>query len=358
MKRKRVLYALLTLVLCGGMLVFLGKLTLPKYASGIVEGGLVDDYYEEVEAGNTHQVLFIGDCEVYESFTPPTLFSELGYTSFIRGTAQQLIWQSRYLLEETLSYETPEVVVLSICSMRYSEPQSESYNRMTLDYMRPSVYKWKAIAASLCEEESAVTYALPLLRYHDRVQELTGEDWAYLAGTPNLSHNGYLMRCDVQPYTRLPQAAPLKEKDFSQRCYEELNAIVKLCKDRDIALILVKSPCLYPAWYDQWDEALEAYAKANGITYVNAIGYMEDMGIDLQTDTYDGGLHLNVYGAEKYTRWFGETCLAPLGLEDLRQEEKTAKVYAEKLEAYEQEKASQLKEIETYGYLKSREVEQ
>lgn len=358
MKHKRVCYALLTAVLCGGMILFLGRLTLPKYASGIVEGGLVDDYYEEVEAGNTHQVLFIGDCEVYESFTPPTLFAELGYTSFIRGTAQQLIWQSRYILEETLSYETPEVVVLSICSMRYSEPQSESYNRMTLDYMRPSVYKWKAIAASLCEEESAVTYALPLLRYHDRMEELTGEDWAYLAGTPNLSHNGYLMRCDVKAYTRLPAAAPLKEKDFSQRCYKELDAIVQLCKERDIALILVKSPCLYPAWYDQWDEALTAYAEEKGIVYVNAISYMEDMGIDLTEDTYDGGLHLNVYGAEKYTRWFGETYLAPLGLKDLRQDAHTAKIYAEKLAAYEQEKASQLQEIETYGYLKSREVEQ
>lgn len=358
MKRKRVLYALLTAVLCGGIIAFLGKLTLPKYASGIVEGGLIDDYYEEMEAGNTHQVLFIGDCEVYESFTPPTLFAEFGYTSFIRGTAQQLIWQSRYILEETLSYETPEVVVLSICSMRYSTPQSESYNRMTLDYMRPSVYKWKAIAASLCEEESAVTYALPLLRYHERMEALTGEDWTYLFGTPNLSHNGYLMRCDVQPYTRLPMASPLKETDFSEECYGELNAIVQLCKEKDIALILIKSPCLYPAWYDQWDEALEGYAEAQGIVYVNAIGYMEDMGIDLSQDTYDGGLHLNVYGAEKYTRWFGETYLAPLGLADKRQEEATAKVYAQKLEAYETEKAEQLKEIETYGYLKSREVEE
>lgn len=355
MKHKRLVCALLTVVLSGATLLFLGRLTLPKYASGIVEGGLIDDYYEETLP---HQVLFIGDCEVYESFTPPTLFEEYGYTSFIRGTAQQLIWQSRYILEETLSYETPRAVVLSICSMRYGEPQSESYNRMTLEYMRPSLYKWKAMAASLCKEEQAVTYALPLLRYHARIENLEEADWKYLAGTPNLSHNGYLMRCDVEPYTRLPVAAPLKETDFSPRCYEALDAIAEMCREKGIALILVKSPCLYPAWYDQWDKALEKYAEEKGIVYVNAIGYMEDMGIDLSADTYDGGLHLNVYGAEKYTRWFAETYLAPLGLEDLRQEEEIASVYAGKLKAYEAEKESQLQELETYGYLKSREVEE
>lgn len=355
MKHKRLVYALLTLVLTGAALWFLGRLTLPKYASGIVEGGLIDDYYEETQP---HQVLFIGDCEVYESFTPPTLFSEFGYTSFIRGTAQQLMWQSRYILEETLSYETPQAVVLSVCAMRYGEPQSESYNRMTLDYMRPSLYKWKAVAASLSKEESAVSYALPLLRYHERIEDLKAEDRTYLTGTPVLSHNGYLMRCDVQPYTRLPAAAPLKDKDFSEACYEQLDAIVSLCREKGIALILVKSPCLYPAWYDAWDEALESYAEKQGIVYVNAIEYMEDMGVDLSADTYDGGLHLNVYGAEKYTRWFAKTYLAPLGLEDLRQEEDIAAVYREKLEAYEQEKAEQLEELEVYGYLKSREVEE
>ena len=111
------------------------------------------------------------------------------------------MWQSRYILEETLAYETPRVVVLSVCSLRYGESQSESYNRMTLDYMRPSLYKWKAVVASLGEGESPVTYVLPLLRYHTRISALTAEDWKYLFKTPVLSHNGYLMRCDTVPYT-------------------------------------------------------------------------------------------------------------------------------------------------------------
>ena len=262
MKMRFWLRPLLALAAAGVCLFLLGRLTRPKYTEGILEGGLIDDYYEETGG---HQVLFIGDCEVYESFTPPTLFAEYGYTSFIRGTAQQLMWQSRYILEETLAYETPRVVVLSVCSLRYGESQSESYNRMTLDYMRPSLYKWKAVVASLGEGESPVTYALPLLRYHTRISALTAEDWKYLFKTPVLSHNGYLMRCDTVPYTRLPVAPPLEDYAFSSRSYGELDGIVSLCREKGIELILVKSPCLYPAWYSQWDEALEAYAREKGV---------------------------------------------------------------------------------------------
>lgn len=355
MKKKRLLYACISLLFLWATLWLLGRLTLPKYTRGILEGGLIDDYYEETAS---HQVLFIGDCEVYESFTPPTLFRDFGYSSFIRGSAQQLIWQSRYLLEESLrlEQETPKAVVLSVCSMRYASPQSESYNRMSLDGMKPSLEKWRAVKASLTAEESAFSYLLPLLRYHDRLTQLEKEDIQYLF-TPYLqSHNGYLMRCDVQPYTRLPKPPPLEERDFSPLCYAHLDAIVELCKQRDIPLILVKSPCLYPAWYAPWDEALSAYADRQGVVYVNAIEHMEQMGVDLNTDTYDGGMHLNCSGAEKYTYWFAKNYLAPLGLEDERADTRKAALYEEKWQTYEQEKRAQAQEIEQYGYLKSREV--
>ena len=38
----------------------------------------------------------------------------------------------------------------------------------------------------------------------------------------------------------------------------------------------------------------------------NGIDYAEEMGLDMTTDTYDKGVHLNVYGAEKCSRFLGE----------------------------------------------------
>ena len=50
----------------------------PKYMTDIQEGALIAEYYEE-KIG--HDVVFIGDCEVYENFSPDVLWREYGVTS-------------------------------------------------------------------------------------------------------------------------------------------------------------------------------------------------------------------------------------------------------------------------------------
>ncbi len=79
----------------------------------------------------------------------------------IRGSAQQLIWQSYYLLEETLEYEKPEVVVFNVLSMKYDTPQKEAYNRMTLDGMKWSKSKVDDIRASMMEDEEVCGLCIP-----------------------------------------------------------------------------------------------------------------------------------------------------------------------------------------------------
>ena len=183
------------------LILFLATKILTPKDSDPRERGLIEEYYDEVENDREHQVIFVGDCEVYESFTPPTLWQEYGITSYIRGSAQQLIWQSYYLLEETFKYESPDVVVFNVLSMKYGEPQKEEYNRMTLDGMKNSGIKHKAIKASIMEDESILSYYLPILRYHARWKELSGDDFKYMFSDEKVSHNGYLMMTSVKPMT-------------------------------------------------------------------------------------------------------------------------------------------------------------
>ena len=41
----------------------------------------------------------------------------------------------------------------------------------------------------------------------------------------------------------------------------------------------------------------------------------DEIGLDMSTDTYDAGAHLNVYGAEKMTRYFGSLLCEKHGYE-------------------------------------------
>ena len=132
MRKKKITACIIIAALLIGTLYILQRLLIPKYQTGIVEGSMVEEYYDDK---SDHEVVFIGDCEVYENFSTIELWKKYGITSYIRGSAQQLTWQSYYLLEDTLKYETPKVVVFNVLALKYNEPQSEAYNRLSIDVM-------------------------------------------------------------------------------------------------------------------------------------------------------------------------------------------------------------------------------
>ena len=348
MKKKSILTLCVSLVVCLALLWLLQALLMPKYMGSVKEGALIGEYYKN--AGN-NDVVFIGDCEVYENFSPITMWEEYGITSYIRGSAQQMIWQSYYLMEETFKYETPKVMVFNVLSMKYDTPKStgnqtqrEAYNRMTLEGMRWSKSKWDAIQASMTEEErdwqGQWSYLFPLLRYHDRWSELTAEDFQYLFKKEQVSDNGYLMQTGVKPFTAEHAQPPLVDYTFGENSYYYLDKMVQLCKSHGTQLVLIKAPSLYPKWWDEWDQQMEDYAEEHGLLYINLLDYQEEIGIDWSQDTYDEGLHLNVYGAEKLASYFGKILAEECGVEDHRGDAEVSAVWAEKVKIYYARKAA------------------
>lgn len=341
MKKKSILILCVSLAVCLALLWLLQALLMPKYMANR-EGALIAEYYGN--AGN-NDVVFIGDCEVYENFSPITMWEEYGITSIIRGSPQQLIWQSYYLMEETFKYETPKVMVFNVLSMKYDTPEStkeqdqrEPYNRMTLDGMRWSSSKWNAIEASMTQEEREGLgmwgYIFPLLRYHDRWSQLEAEDFQYLFRKEQISDNGYLMQTGVKPVMGEFTEAPLVDYTFGENSYYYLDKMVELCKSHGTQLVLIKAPSLSPIWWDEWDEQMENYAQEHDLVYINLLDSQEQIGIDWTTDTYDAGLHLNVYGAEKLSSYFGKILTEKCGVADRRGDPQLSAIWAEKVKIY------------------------
>ncbi len=329
-------------------LFFLQRLLMPKYMSDVVEGAMIAEYYD---TEHDFDVVFVGDCEVYENFSPQVLWDEYGINSYIRGSAQQLIWQSYYLMEDTLRYETPDVFVFNVLSMKYDVPQNEAYNRMSIDGMEWSMAKVENIKASMTEEEEFLDYLFPILRYHSRWSEVGAEDVKYLFDADKVTFNGYYMRCDVLGVdpNAVPKGKPLGNYTFGDSCYEYLDKMVALCEEHGVQLMFVKAPSLYPYWYDQWEEQIEQYAKEHDIVYINYLELIDELGIDFSTDTYDQGLHMNLYGAEKLSKHIGEVLATECGVESRREEAHLEEVWDAARNEYQTEIDAQLAEIEATG---------
>jgi len=335
---RRVLRPLLTIVVLALLMTGLQRLLMPKYRGEVLEGGMIAEYYSEKK---DHDVIFIGDCEVYTNFSPLVLWEEYGINSYIRGSAEQLMWQSYYLLEETLRYEKPKVVVFNVLAMMFNEPQKESYNRMTLDAMRWSPSKVKCIKASMMEDEHFIEYVFPILRYHDRWNQLTDEDFEYFLKKDKVTFNGYYMRTDALPAENVPGARALADYRFGDTAYEYLDRMTNLCREKGIELVLVKAPSLYPYWYDQWNDQIVKYASEHGLKYYNFLENTEEIGLDYHQDTFDAGLHLNLSGAEKLTHYFGAILRDKCDLADRRGEAELAAEWAEKKQDYIKERDRQ-----------------
>ena len=334
--KKRIICALAALLATVILLSLATRLVMPKYLDN-PEGALIGEYYSE---SGGHDLIFIGDCEVYESFVPAYLFEHYGISSYIRGSAQQLTWQSYYLLEETLKYEAPKAVVFNVLAIKYGEPQNEAYNRMTLDTMRWSSSKLSSIRASMTEDESAIEYLFPLLRFHSRITELGGDDLAYAFKSPTVSHSGYLMQTGIAPRTDFSEGREQLDYTISDNAWKYLDMMRDLCNERGIELILIKAPTnsWQYYWHDEWEEQVVNYAEANSLAYYNFIPMCDEIGIDWATDTYDAGAHLNVYGAEKLTDYFGRILTEAHSLEDKRTDPDMSALWQPRIERYYSDK--------------------
>lgn len=321
------------------VLACLQRLLIPKYVSGVIEGAFIAEFYEEER--KDYDVIFVGDCEVYENFSPITLWEEYGVTSYIRGSAEQYIMQSYYILEDTLRYHTPEVVIFNVQALQFDEAQSEAYNRMTLEGMEWSMSKVNAILASMKEDEQFLDYVFPILRYHSRWSELTADDFKYMFATKKVSHNGYYMRVDVKPVTTIPPKRVLADYSFGENAWKYLEMMADLCEENDIDLLLIKAPSVYPHWYDEWDVQVEEFAAKRDLQFINFLDLVEEIGIDYNTDTYDAGLHMNLSGAEKLSKYLGKVLTEEYGVADRREDEQWTAIWQEKIEFYEAEKQAQ-----------------
>ena len=348
---KRTIKVIAAVLVLGLVLYALQRVLMPKYVSEAVDGRLIAEYYDSAK---NHDVVFVGDCEVYENISPVKLWEEYGISSYVRGSPQQLIWHSYYLMEETLKYEKPKAFVFNVLAMKYGEPQSEAYNRLALDGMKWSGIKADAVRASMMEDEEFLSYVFPFLRFHSRWSELTAEDFKYaFQDVPQLSINGYLMRVDVDGVKELRKGRPLMDYTLADVCWDYLDKMRTLCEENGVELILMKAPTNTARWYwyDQWDAQVAAYAEKHGLKYYNFLKVTDEIGLDYMTDTYDQGGHLNLSGAEKLSDYFGDILVKDHGFTSHKGEQEYEEIWTTLTEQYYKVKAHQEQLLKENGKL-------
>lgn len=293
-------------------------------------------FYEEEK--DSLDLLFIGNSDVYRGVTPIELWDEYGIASYAYTAPGERIWTGYYLLKEALEYHNPQVIIMDVDNIFTVSHSSSGNYRKVFDNMKNNNVKWEAINDPIYEFSLAdkLSYYFPIFIYHNRYSELTKEDFKYAFYNYHFAYKGLDMIGTRMPYENGfdYMAYSSNKKEIPDKNKEYLDNMVKLCKENNIELILMELPSA-ASWSMEKHNAVLEYAGDNDLTFIDFNLNSDETGFDWTIDTSDGGDHLNVYGAQKITKYLGNYLNSNYDLPDHRNDNKYEKWYLDSKKYHE-----------------------
>lgn len=319
------------------LVVSLNLLMMPKNINENQDGRIIAEMYREKISPD---VVFIGSSTVYSGVSPVWLYENYGITSYVCSTSSQVSWNSYHILKEALRVFKPKMVVFDIGFLTESEEYVEEVsNRKAYDYMKNTINKYQGIDRAMDESESKWSYLLPVLRYHARYKDLTFDDVKYMYYKPDVTYNGFIMNKNTSPDIYNEENEWSGEDTNLNDCNRKyLEDIISLCKDKNIDIVLIKTPSYKAKWGANFENDIVSCAAASDVMYINYDIYSDAMGIDWMMDSPDNGRHLNLYGAEKYTYYLGALLCDHYDIPNRSQDLQYANIWNSKVMRYEEDK--------------------
>jgi len=269
---------------------------------------------------NKFDVIFLGTSVMKNDLYPMELYQDYGIASYNLASGNQSFATSYYLAKQAIREQKPKILVLDCFYAAYDK----YYISDAILHYATDMMSWREkieLIHDIVPREKQGEFLLEFLEYHNRWNELTASDFSYS------EHKQY--------GTKVHYASkPIKEYEIVEE-KEELPSIPKeylykiidLCKENNVSLILTTLPVDFGANHgtikdmlqnQKYYNKIQDIASENHIAYLNFMYLLDETGIDLQKD-FDGGFHLNAYGAEKMTSYLGEFIDKNYDLPDVRE---------------------------------------
>lgn len=329
---KRLLAGILFLLLVTGTLFGLSQVVFPKEikTTDMVDDSTVRGYRGERK--NSIDVFFVGNSDVYRGVSPMEIYEKCGVTGYVSGQPAISMREIRRLVEDMLVYQKPRVLVLDADALFASENKMPREEKQFTNTAQRLVY-YKDTVRTALEGFSDNTYnntvlggleyVLPILKNH-----AAWKDWDNMGdeGTSRFRSNskGFVVNAETRGYAfgfgYMEKAG--KAERISARNLSELQRILTLCRENDMQLLLLSVPCA-GSWSMAKHDAVSAFANENGLLYLdfNKPEVASKISFDWNTDSRDGGKHLNLAGAQKLSPYLGAYLDENFALPDRRTDE-------------------------------------
>lgn len=306
--------------------------------NGVLSYVLIDDADDEVRYAmhelykqENIETLFLGSSHVFCGYDPQILDEALGENTYLASTPVQKVDGSYYLLKEVIKNNDIKKVYLDMYFWQYRDTPAERgsaqmyYIYCITDNMKNN---WNRIEfllnASGCDQyiEGFLpaarygNYLLDLNRFEQVVKSKRNSEYINYENIPSNFYKGAMIAPgqtgNPKMITTTDEAgiAKISENVISEYSLKNLDKIVKLCKEKEIQLVLVTTPFtdFYVQTignYDTFYKYMKNYAEINDIEYYDFNLCKTDI-LDLGDEDFLDFHHLSGKGAAKYSAVFAD----------------------------------------------------
>lgn len=329
-------------------IMYAGLIGRPYY-NGSYNYNIWQYFYEEDD--NTHNVVSIASSAMYRYWVPTLAYSEYGFTSFTIGSTRLPFGTVPYIIEEIMKTQTPDVIVVEVRSLlnqRIYEVEGHEDGQADMQSwlldiiasgMNYSSTRFNMIHDSYVDTEGdcELYWHIPILKHHSLEYSLPLDeriDRIFASKDPYKStylHSGVEILNGQSAEKELLGEYCLTDADKAA-----IDKAVEKAAEYDFELLFIATPYHLDKNDASMLKSFQDYAEEKNYPYVDFNDYVDEIGLDNETDFYND-IHTNIVGAEKFTRYFSQYLVDNYELDNVKltdaqtaEWEQTCKLWDEK----------------------------
>ncbi len=287
-------------------------------------------------------VLFLGSSHVGCGFLPMELWNDYGVSSYNLAGAGDTLPVAYWTLVNALDYQKPELVVLDVYDFTPGSIVNYKMGRVhtQFDAFPLSIHKIQMMLDLFHDEDltelgtdiniykKRCSLLFGLEEYHTRWSELAESDFEgrdqVVTNSRIWKGSNILINIEERSGRIAEQseifAIGLNGQEYDDQSKEYLEKTIELCREEGIELLLINTgyDCIEES--QVFHDSVEEIAAENGIKYID---FTKEGIINFDTDLDSTGhnSHVNVSGAQKFTKYIGNEIDTNYNLIDHREDE-------------------------------------
>lgn len=264
-------------------------------------------FYAEKE--DSLDLVVLGSSSAYRFFDTPVLWEQYGITSYNLATGSQPGDVVPYLMDEVEKTQSPQLYVIEVRRFVKDDEEdfSEVYFRRISDNMPYSINRFRMIRDLVPDGEDRLSYYFDLIKYHGNWETLKFKKsrLAYVDNEKKSALKGWSNLFQTTSLEAPTNYGDVGISEISQQDEEDLRKLLSVCSEKEIPVLFVATPWKMNKKAQQKTKYVETIINEYGFPFLDMNVCTQEIGLDFTTDFYDKK-HVNSYGAEKVTIFFGK----------------------------------------------------